>query len=327
MIFSFDWRDFRDAYQDQGWVIIPGGASDEVCAAVLEALRSHRADEALAGKGITGAKDQYLFDLPAGAETEEVFDVVAGLCGLNRATMTLSERHIKAYAADADPDPVPHKDRLASQVAVGISVSIPEGSQLVLYPDDHREINPFLSTGLRDSLAQDQLPETALRGCREVVVHDHAGDVMIFPGSSVWHLRRRSAGTVNLYLKVNDFESDPLGEDPQTASRQAATAALVGGGRDALLAAVPRLSRRFDSVVCERSRVGWQERKTASVWGVPPVPISDRDESLIRALDGRATVADIAGAGGHREGDDAAVQALRRLAERGVIDLVTTGAQ
>ena len=36
----------------------------------------------------------------------------------------------------------------------------------------------------------------------------------MFYGSEIWHLRRRSAGSVNLYLKFNDFDYDPLGEDP-----------------------------------------------------------------------------------------------------------------
>jgi hypothetical protein len=304
---------FRDA----------SGATDEACAAVLDSLRSQTDSRTLAGEGIKGAKDQFLFALPAGTDHHvELFDVVAGLCGLRRETMTLSERHIKAYDVNADPEPHPHKDRLASQVAVGISVTVPEGSHIVLYPDDHREVNPFLSIGLRDSLEPDQLPEVLLRGCREVVVHDRPGDVLVFPGSSIWHLRRHSAGTVNLYLKFNDFDSDPLGEDPEAAARSAGTAAILASDAAAMLASVPRLSRRFDSIVRERSRVGWQERSSASVWGSAPVPLSDGEEALLKLLGGPASVAELAAGAGHGMAADAAVLALRRLASRGVVDLI-----
>ena len=32
----------------------------------------------------------------------------------------VSERHIKAYEADADPEPMPHKDRYATQDRAGL---------------------------------------------------------------------------------------------------------------------------------------------------------------------------------------------------------------
>jgi hypothetical protein len=320
-LFNFDWRDYRQAYLDQGLVHIPSGATDEVCAAVLESLRSHTDSQTGAGTEIIGAKAQFLFDLPSGIY-DDLFDVVAGLGGLKRESMTLSERHIKVYEVDADPNPYPHKDRLASQVALGISVTVPQGSHIVFYPDDHREVNPFFSAGLRERLAPDELPEVLLRGCREVVIHDRPGDVLAFRGSSIWHLRRQAAGTVNLYLKFNDFDCDPLGEDPETDARSAWTTAVLTGDEAPLLASMPRLSRRFDSLVRERSRVGWEERSSASVWGSPPVPLAAGEEALLELLDGNASVAVVAAGAGHGLSADTAVSALRRLASRGVVDLI-----
>ena len=58
-------------------------------------------------------------------------------------------------------------------------------------------------------------------------IYDEPGDVMMFPGSAVWHLRRNSANTVNLYLKCNDFDCDPLAEDPSTERRRLDTADLL----------------------------------------------------------------------------------------------------
>jgi hypothetical protein len=34
----------------------------------------------------------------------------------------------------------------------------------------------------------------------------------MFRGHRTWHLRENSAGAVNLYVKVNDYGADPLGE-------------------------------------------------------------------------------------------------------------------
>ncbi len=129
--------------------------------------------------------------------------------------MTLSERHIQAYEANANPEPQAHKDRFPSQVSVGFSVEIPSESRLVLYPYDHRELNPFnAAAALVRSLQPDQLPGVILRDAREVELADRAGDVVMFPGSTTWHLRRQSAGAVNLYVKMNDFDCDPARGGP-----------------------------------------------------------------------------------------------------------------
>jgi hypothetical protein len=227
--------------------------------------------------------------------------------------MTLSERHIKAYDPDAPPNPIAHKDRFASQVSMGLSLHVPEGSYLVLYPDDDVWENPFLNTALRDSLEPDQVPEVSLQGAREVEIHDKPGDIVVFRGSAFWHLRRNSAGTVNVYLKFNEFNCDPLGEDPSTPLRRQATLAVLEGDDAGVAAGVPVLSRRFDSVFREYRREGWPERLFANVWGQNPFPVSDAEFALLQAADGRRRVAEL--------GVDAA--AVRRLAARGALDLLT----
>lgn len=54
--------------------------------------------------------------------------------------------------------------------------------------------------------------------------------MIAFRGSAIWHCRRRAAGAINIYLKMNDFNSDPLGEDPVTDARRSATLAALEGG-------------------------------------------------------------------------------------------------
>lgn len=324
-IFTFDWREHKAKYEQQGWVHVPNGVHRDFVEAVREFVARSRATDPLTGAAIKGAKDQFVYEFGDEVSYDrDLFDVIAPLCGLDRSRMTLSERHIKAYQADADPNPPAHKDRFPSQVSVGLSIDVPAGSHLVMYPYEHREVNPFLSARLRDSLEPDQLPEVVLRDAREVTIYDEPGDVVAFPGSSMWHLRRKSANTVNLYLKFNDFDSDPLGEDPTTSARRAETLALLSGGSDdRLRASVPTLARRFDFVAHEYARAGWQEWLVANTWGQQPFPISDEEFAVLRVIDGRRNFDEVARAGDHGLAPEPASAALCRLALRGALDLVS----
>jgi len=231
--------------------------------------------------------------------------------------MTLSERHIKAYDDDAPAEPPAHKDRFASQVSIGLSIDIPAGSRLVLYPSEHRETNPFnISAALRESLDPEQLPENLLRSARAEVIDDGPGDVVMFPGSGMWHYRRNAAAAVNLYLKLNDFDSDPLGEDPSTPSRRSQTLDSLSAADGSFGALVPVLSRRLDSITRQYTRERDLEVLQAHVWEQAPVGLEPREFVLLRAVDGRATVQDLT-----ENGEDVEAS-VRRLAERGALDLV-----
>lgn len=218
-IFDFDPSDYADTYCSQEWVHIREGVSEEFHGALLRYASGELNDHMLGSFAIKGKKEQSLFEFPDDVDyPNELFEVVAGVCGLNRATMTLSERHIQCYEANAAPEPPAHKDRFSSQVSVGLSINIPPESTLVLYPYEHRGVNAFnKSADFRASLQPDELPEVVLKTAREVELDDRARDVVMFAGSSTWHLRRRAARSLNLYLKFNDFGCDPLGEDPRTA--------------------------------------------------------------------------------------------------------------
>jgi len=182
-IFDFDPADHRADYEANGWVHIPRGVTAEFHELLLDYAREELGEHMLEGFAIKGKKEQSLFEFPEGVDyPDETFDVIAALCGLNRATMTLSERHIQAYEASAAPEPPAHKDRFPSQVSVGLSITIPEDSRLVLYPYDHRALNPYnTSAGFRRSLQPEELPEVALRDAREVEIDDHDRDVVVFP--------------------------------------------------------------------------------------------------------------------------------------------------
>lgn len=315
-IFAFDPTEHREHYAENGWAHIKGGASPEF----LEALQTFAADNfgahEVEGKAIAGRKKQALFEAPEGVDFPgELFDAVAELCGLHRPTMTLSERHIKAYDGDAPPDPIPHKDRYASQVSVGLSIAVPEGSHLTLYPNDELDVNPLnVSAAYLEGLAPERRPEEALRGIDPIELYDAPGDVMMFAGNAVWHARRKPAGAINLYLKLNDFNCDPLGEDPgSTDVRRASVEAAKDGD---LGGRVPILGRRVDCVSHRYTR-DWLQAAQAEMWEAPPVALSEEDIWLLERVDGRSCAAEVlSGADGDATGS------LRQLVQRGVLDLL-----
>jgi hypothetical protein len=215
-LFNFDPQDYSTRYAEHGFVHIRRGLTE----AFYQLLRS-QVDEYLLSRRLEkfalGDKQQSLYQFPSEWDCfGQLLDGVAEVCRLDRARLILSERHIKAYDQNANPHPLAHKDRYGSEVSVGFSVTVPEASKLVLYPYDDVSINPYDSSAeLRASLPPEALPEVTLRNARRVELSDDAGDVVMFRGNAIWHLRSHPAGTTMLYLKLNTFNSDPLGEDPR----------------------------------------------------------------------------------------------------------------
>jgi hypothetical protein len=324
-IFGFDPADYRERYAEQGWVHIPGGVDPDFLA-VLREFVERRDSHHVEGTGIGGKKDQALYEFPP--ETDfpgELFDTIAALCGLNRDTMTLSERHLKVYNDDAPPEVPAHKDRFASLVSVGLAIEIPTESRLLLYPNHDRGPNPYnVSGSLRDSLEADQLPEVVLRDAQPVEIDDDAGDVVMFPGSDVWHVRRNQASARNLYLKFNDFDCDPLGEDPTTPERRARTLQSIELSDEELARQVPVQGRRLDCLTRQYTRDGGPEVMWANVWDEPPVVLSPVELEVVRSarygLDLAAMAEQVAGADGHARAD--VLAGVRRLGRRAVLDLI-----
>lgn len=313
-VFAFDPADYREQFLAQEWIHIKNGIDPEFLEVLRRYARESLEASRLQGFGIKGKKEQSLFEFPAGVDYPgELFDVVAELCGLDRVGMTLSERHIQDYDDDADPNPLPHKDRFASQISLGFSIDIPAASKLVLYPFEHREINAFNSShALRASLRPDELPEEVMRTAREIVLDDEPGDIVAFYGSTTWHLRRHAAGAVNLYCKFNDFGCDPLGEDPTTAERRSHTLDALANGNGHLAQLTPVISRQFDLVTRHYTR-DWQEVLQASVWNGDSFGITERQYELLQTIDGTRKLSEL--------GPDAEAD-LRLLAQHGAVDLV-----
>ena len=211
-VFDFDLNEARSQFAERGWVHLRSALTEEFFTDLQEATQKYLETAKLAQHAIAGKKEQALYTLPESLDYHaEILTPIAKVCGLDPDALTLSERHIQSYDEHAAPNPKPHKDRYASQVSVGFTVAVPEGTSLLLWPETERDINTNEKAAYRETW-----PEA-----EPVTICDQPGDVVMFQGNSTWHLRRNSAGSVNLYIKVNEYGSDPLGEDPRHAAVRA----------------------------------------------------------------------------------------------------------
>jgi hypothetical protein len=317
-LFAFDPMQYRDDYARRGWVHIPGGLTAE-----FDALLAHQIDTQLRRAAMPefqlGGKQQALYEFPSGVDAlDQLRSGVGGVIGIDAQSLVLAERHIKAYEADAEREPTPHKDRFASHVSVGFSVRIPEESRLVLYPTADVSVNPYHSWAeLRAALPAERSPEQLLAGAESVVIRDRPGDVVMFRGNALWHKRSNPANAVVLYLKLNWSNCDTLGEDPGSAARRAETLRLAALCDVDLLQLVPELGRAMLHVERRSSR-DWQECIRVCVGGAAPVEIDEGELAILRAADGRTPVAQIP-----KQPPLASelCRRVRRLAEIGAIDL------
>jgi len=321
-MFSFDPHQYASTFARDGFVHIHQGLSEEYFQ-----ILSKQVDEYLQGELMKdfaiGDKQQALYQFPPGGNyQDELKQAVAKLCGVEASTLVLSERHIKAYEAKAIPDPLAHKDRFASEFAVGFAVRVANESTLALYPYDELEVNPFnSSTELRASFRPEWLPEKPLKKARRVDIKDSPRDVILFRGNATWHLRSRPAGTVMLYLKMNTFNCDPLGEDAATADFRKRTTELLAHSDTELGQMIPLLGRRVD-YFHRRCNRDWKEVLGVVLWGERHFTIDPDELRALQAVDGQRLVRDVIEAMGPDISTVDRIAKMRTLAARGIVDLL-----
>jgi hypothetical protein len=321
-IVNFDPAQYSEAFARQGYVHIHEGVTEEyytkLANHVDKNFRSHTMKEFAIGD-----KQQAKYEFPDdGDYVQEFFDAVGKVCGFKPGELVLSERHIKAYDADAVPDPHAHKDRFASQISVGISVHVQKGSTLVLYPHEMRDVNPFnSSTRLRASLSHERYPESALKNMRSVEIQDSPRDVIIFHGNNTWHLRKNAALTTMLYLKLNAYNCDPLGEDPFTEEYRKQTQKAITMDDGQLEQLVPLIGRRVDYIHRYYNR-DWNEVLGVVLWNENHFTIDEQEFALLQAADGKRKLKTILPSLNSNGDQGDVLRKVRRLADRGVIDFV-----
>ncbi len=320
-MFDFDPHPYAARFAAQGYVHIPRALTEEFFQVLRGQIDEQQRVHVLKEFAL-GGKEQSLYQFPDGSDhVAELFATVAAVCGVDPRSLVLSERHIKAYQPDALPNPLAHKDRLATEIAVGFSIRVAKESALVFYPNDDVSVNPFnASAELRASLREERLPEHTLEHARRVEIHDSPRDVVMFRGNAIWHLRSKPAATTMLYLKMNTFNCDPLGEDPSTADQEHRTRLLLSVPDGAFENLVPLVARRVDHVHRRYDR-DWNEILGVVLWGQRHLTVDELDLRALRAMDGRRNVRGLIAAMPEHVDAAAMMARLRRLAARGIIDL------
>ncbi len=319
-MFDFDAHSYADVFAERGYVHIPEALPEDFHARLVEYVedsfdKKHLKDFA------HGDKQQAMFEFLEPDHYDELRETVATICGVDASSLTLSERHIKEYEPGADPYPLAHKDRFGSEFAVGFSIRVPEGSTLVIYPEHDVSVHPFNSTAeLRSSFSAHTLPDAGLKNAPRVEIQDRPRDVQIFRGNAMWHLREHGAGTTVLYLKLNTYNCDTLGEDPHSFEIRRHTLSMAESSPSNWTASIPVIARRVDYIYRRYNR-DWNELYGVVLYGQPHTTVTEAEFEVLRSMDGQRTVAEISGQMG-QSGKDVR-EIIRQLALRGIVDLLT----
>ena len=325
--FAFDADKHATSYAERGYVHVRGGVDPEFLAYAQRETQRRLGQEGgqLHELRIPGKKTQFLFEFPCEEALNDAYRQVSVVTATPNDRLTLCERHIKVYDAEANASPPPHKDRVASQVAVGIPLSVAPGSHLALYPDHELTINPHTTSAQwRSGLDPEQLPEHVLKSVEPTRIDTRPGDAVIFRGASIYHERVNAAGGIVLYLKFNGLRLDPLGEDPGTAPLIERSRTLVRDSSDAeLLQRRVEVSPRLTRISRHYTRLYWQQVIQASVEGEDgPVTLTEQELQLVQRIEDVMPVREVMrrlGIPEPRQLD--AVPMFRRLARRGVLVL------
>ena len=337
-VFTFAPHEFAKDFKENGFVHIQKGISTEFLEFAREQLGRCRQSgyNEIPAREIKSKKKQYLFDLlKDDGSLSDLFAPLAQLTGSSAPGMTLSERHIMIYDENAAALPPLHKDRLASEVSVGIPLEPSASDRIVLLPWCAGEIN------LLDSAVYcERVPNSTLESVQGwnlepgeyrriesnplVELDAKPGDVVIFKGSTIFHGRLHAAKSSILYFKFNTMGLDPLGEDPSTEMRRKRTLEILPNkSDDELLNSLVELSPRLQHIDRQYSRLDWRCVLRVSVSGEKEFTISDDDLRFIFAVQGPEKVRDVlSGLGANNEQLLSHVPRLRRLGTLGGIDFL-----
>lgn len=270
---------------------------------------------------IRGKKQQYLFAFEGDIEIlEAVKDFVAAITKLPRNQLTISERHIKAYALTAHPNPPPHKDRFASQINIGIPLHIEDRSALTLYP--HLDTSTNYASHAQKFANPGQ---ASMRPESEPTLVDAVpGDLIFFRGADIFHERRNAAGSVILYIKLNAMRLDPLAEDPSSIRHRQYTMNLLASHALTFNGETAERSPRILSISKHLESGLRHETLSISIQGEKVQEIDTVDFSILKSLAVPTLVKTLLKSSGGANGPSAArlEKRVQRLCSIGAIDLI-----
>ena len=163
-MFNFAPSDYAREFAANGFVVVENGVSDQF----LNYADEQIGEWVQAGDISTSKrrlKQEFLFSFSDDRNIlSELVETIGQLTGLLSNDLIISERHLKIYREDAPQNPLPHKDRKGTQLAVGIPIGVSITSRLILYPFHELDENSYDSyDDFLASLPEDKRPEKALR--------------------------------------------------------------------------------------------------------------------------------------------------------------------
>ena len=213
MAFNIDLVQHRKKLEQSGYLHLEKTLSDDFVQSLKfygSQITVNKLDE-IAEWHIPGKKRQYLYDFA----TQKFFDSfrkgLSGIIGKPAEEIVISERHIKVYLSEAADFPAPHKDRHAAEYTIGFPIHIPTDSRVCFFPFLSREENTE-QRAVYAEMPDGTEMEHFYTDERIVKVKGDVGDMFIFHGSTVFHERIMSSGSMILYIKVNTASRDPLRE-------------------------------------------------------------------------------------------------------------------
>ena len=214
MIFKNELTTYRAQFERDGYILLKDILAPEFLVYLDDFRRgSLNGDVAEYGQGrVGGKKQQFLFSFPSDEAALAFRSGIAALTGLAEDRITVSERHLKQYEADAPDYPAPHKDRGASKVSIGLPVHLGPETSVCVFPALDRAPNEGERAVFMTEQGHPGLAEI-YKSLDALPLNEQLGDMIVFLGSTIYHERIRPRGTAVLYIKVNDEGFDPLGED------------------------------------------------------------------------------------------------------------------
>jgi len=339
-VFTFTPNALAAEYGKKGYVHVKDAVSEEFleCARQQLALCRGSGQNELGTREIKNKKKQYLFEMPDEKFLSDLREAIGALTSLPAARMTLSERHIMIYDDRASAEPPLHKDRVASEVSVGIPLEVPAEARVALLPDVAKGPNVLdgaiycprnmpipIRSATAWNLDDSEYPRSVSYDAGELVELDaRPGDLVVFAGSSIYHGRLHGGKSAALYFKFNTMGLDPLGEDPTTpVQRERGKAISLEKNDEELLQSPVGLSPRLRYVNRCYTRPDWTPVLQAAVSGEKDFTLSEDDSNFIMNLKkGRTVRETLTSLGVPEEQQLSHMARIRRLGRLGAIDFV-----
>jgi hypothetical protein len=338
--FTFAPGALASEYRKNGYVHVKEVVSNEFLDFARQQLARCRTSgqNELGARAIKNKKKQYLFEMPDATFLTDLTEAISALTSLPAAEMTLSERHIMIYDDQASAEPPLHKDRVASEVSVGIPLEVSTEARVALLPDVAKGANLLdgaiycprnTSIPARSatawSLEESEYPKSVSYDGGELVKLDaKPGDLVVFAGSAIYHGRLNGERSAALYFKFNTMGLDPLGEDPATpVRRERGVQISLAKNDEALLQSRVELSPRLRYVNRCYTRPDWTPVLQAAVSGEKDFTLSEDDSDFIMSVrKGRTVKETLMSLGIPEEQQLPHIPRIRRLGRLGAIDFL-----